>query len=87
MSFKIPEIEQKLQNDVQFHVDVMTSTCPITDEKLKEIKAKTQEDPILKTAFEYTILGWPMYREDVKLAARELYGISKELSVADGLLL
>ena len=84
---KILEIEQKLQNDVQFHVDVITSTWPITDEKLKEIKAKTQEDPILKTAFEYTISGWPMYKEDVKLAARELYGIRNELSVVDGLLL
>ena len=38
---KILEIEQKLQNYVQFHVDVITSTWPITDEKLKEIKAKT----------------------------------------------
>ena len=84
---KIFEIEQKLQNDVQFHVDVITSTWPITDEKLKEIKAKTQEDPILKAAFEYTISGWPMYREDVKLAARYLYRIRNELSVVDGLLL
>ena len=74
-------------NDVQFHVDVISSTWPITDEKLKEIKAKTQEDPILKTAFEYTISGWPMYKEDVKLAVRELYGIRNELSVVDGLLL
>ena len=36
---KILEIEQKLQNEVQFHVDVITSTWPITDEKLKETKA------------------------------------------------
>ncbi|GFN96599.1 Pol polyprotein [Plakobranchus ocellatus] len=81
------EVEQNLQNDIQFHVDVITSTWPITDEKLKEIKAKTQEDPILKTAFEYTTSGWPMYEEYVKLAARELYGVRNELSVVDGLLL
>ncbi|GFO14288.1 Pol polyprotein [Plakobranchus ocellatus] len=81
------EVEQNLQNDIQFHVDVITSTWPITDEKLKEIKAKTQEDPILKTAFEYTTSGWPMYKEDVKLAARELYGVRNELSMVDGLLL
>ncbi|GFN84927.1 Pol polyprotein [Plakobranchus ocellatus] len=54
------EVEQNLQNDIQFHVDAITSTWPITDEKLKEIKAKTQEDPILKTAFEYTTSGWPV---------------------------
>ncbi|GFN99392.1 Pol polyprotein [Plakobranchus ocellatus] len=81
------EVEQNLQNDIRFHVDVITSTWPITDEKLKEIKAKTQEDPILKTAFEYTTSGWPMYKEDIKLAARELYGVRNELSVVDGLLL
>ncbi|GFO27413.1 Pol polyprotein [Plakobranchus ocellatus] len=80
------EVEQNLQNDIQFHVDVIASIWPITDEKLKEIKAKTQEDPISKTAFEYTTSGCPMYKEDVKLAAIELYGVRNELSVVDGLL-
>ncbi|GFR71336.1 Pol polyprotein [Elysia marginata] len=79
--------EQKLQGDVQFHVDVITSSWPVSGEKLTEIRKKTQEDVILEAAFDYTMVGWPAYKEDVKLATRELYGVRNELSVVDGLLL
>ncbi|GFR99333.1 Pol polyprotein [Elysia marginata] len=41
----------------------------------------------INAAFDYTMVGWPAYKEDVKLAARELYGVRNELSVVDGLLL
>ena len=36
---------------------------------------------------EYTLVGWPTYKQDVWLAARELFGVRNELSVCDGLLL
>ncbi|GFR92731.1 Pol polyprotein [Elysia marginata] len=49
------ESEQKLQGDVQFHVDVITSSCPVSAGKLTEIRKKTQEDVILKAAFDYTM--------------------------------
>ncbi|GFS26222.1 Pol polyprotein [Elysia marginata] len=70
-----------------FHVDVITSSWPVSNGKLTKIRKKTQEDVILKAAFDYTMVGWPAYKEDVKLAARELYGLRNELSVVDGLLL
>ena len=41
----------------------------------------------LKTAMEYTLVGWATHRQDVWLAARELFDVRNELSVCDGLLL
>ncbi|GFS23695.1 Pol polyprotein [Elysia marginata] len=58
--------KQKLQVDVQFHVDVITSSWPVSDGKLTEIKKKTKKDVILIAAFDYTMVGWPTYKEDVK---------------------
>ena len=40
----------------------------------------------LKAAMEYTIYGWPQYKEDVQLAARDFFIIRGELSLHDGLL-
>ena len=37
-------------------------------------------------ALEYTLSSWPQYKDDVKLAARELYSVKDDLSEFDGLL-
>ena len=39
-----------------------------------------------RTALEYTVTGRPTYKQDVKLAARDFFAISGELSVCNGLL-
>ena len=77
----------RLQEDVHFHVNMISSSWPVSDAKLKEIRQKTREDVSLKAAFDYTLAGWPIYKQDVMLSARELYNIRNELSVVDGLLL
>ena len=41
----------------------------------------------LRYAMDYVIEGWPEHIHDVKLAAREFYGIRNELSIYDRLLL
>jgi transposase InsO family protein len=57
----------------------------VSDQKLEKLKAETQLDVQLKTVLEYVRLGWPEYKEDCKLAAREYYGIKEELSEFEGL--
>ena len=58
----------------------------MTDAGLAKIREETLKDVNLKAAMEYTIHGWPQYKEDVQLAAREFSIIRGELSIHDGLL-
>ena len=67
-----------LQQDVQDHVNEITSSWPATDSKLSQIRKETVE---------YMLVGWPTHKQDVWLAARELFGVRNKLSVCDGLLL
>lgn len=83
----IPNCEKyDLEDQIEFHVNEITRTWPISDTRLEQIREATQNDINLRYAFEYTVSGWPAYKEDVKLAAREFYGVKGELSVVDGLL-
>ena len=75
------ESSNHLQLDVQDHVNKITSTWPASDSKLSQIRRETQRDLNLKTAMEYTMVGWPMHKQDVWLVARELFGVRNELSV------
>ena len=75
------------QEEVELHVHQVEHSWPMTDTGLERIAAATQTDVILKAAFEYTVCGWPRRKEDVVLAARDMYAIRGELSVSDGLLL
>ncbi|KAK3791109.1 hypothetical protein RRG08_010510 [Elysia crispata] len=76
-----------LHEDVRFHVSMVTSSWPVSDGKLRQLKEKTQQDVSLRTAINYTVMGWPMYKQDVMLAARDLFDFRNELSLYDGLLL
>ncbi|KAK7105840.1 hypothetical protein V1264_017168 [Littorina saxatilis] len=78
--------QNTLETDVQVHVDAVRASWSVSDEKLEALRKATQEDVTLQTALEYTRSGWPQYKEDVKLAAREFYSVKDELSDHDGLL-
>ena len=77
----------RLQNDIEEYVNEVMASWPASDAKLNQIREATQQDVNLKTAMEYTISGWPTHKQDVWLAARDLFNIRQELSVCDGLLL
>lgn len=76
----------KLQEDVSYYVETVTSTWPVSDERLEDIRRETQFDVNLKSALNYTLVGWPEYKQDVMLAARDYFDIRNELSVFNGLL-
>ena len=76
-----------LHEDVRFHVSMVTSPWPVSDGKLRQLKEETQQDVSLRTAINYTVMGWPTYKQDVMLAARDLFDFRNELSLYDGLLL
>ena len=76
-----------LHEDVRFHVSMVTSSWPVSDGKLRQLKEETQQAVSLRTAINHTVMGWPTYKQDVMLAARDLFDFRNELSLYDGLLL
>ena len=67
--------QDHIEEEVTAHVSAITSTWPASDAFLDRICKETEKDICLKTALEYTMTGWPEFREDVKLAARNLYAV------------
>ena len=80
------EDSTQLSEDVDLDVNAITSSWPVSDAKLDQIREETKKDINLKTALEYTVTGWPTYKQDVMLAARDLFAIRGERSVCKGLL-
>lgn len=78
--------ESSSHEEIQAHVSDVQSSWQVSDAGLAKIRAETLKDVNLKAAMEYTIHGWPQYKEDVQLAARDFFIIRGELSLHDGLL-
>ena len=57
--------------EIQAHVSDVQSSWQVSDTGLAKIRAETLKDVNLKAAMEYTIHGWPQYKEDVQLTARD----------------
>ena len=79
--------QDHIEEEVIAHVSAITSTWPASDAFLDRIRKETEKGICLKTALENTMTGWPEFREDVKLAARNLYAVRGELSGWDGILI
>ena len=78
--------ESSSHEEIQAHVSDVQSSWQVSDAGLAKIRAETLKDVNLKAAMEYTIHGWPQYKEDVQLAARDFFIIRGELSLHDELL-
>ena len=72
--------------DVDLRVNAVTSSWPVSEEKLDQIREETKKDINLKIALEYTVTGWPTYKQDDTLAARDIFVIRSEHGVCNGLL-
>lgn len=77
--------ESSTEGDVTAFVDSVRNSWSVTDQKLEYLAEATQADVQLKTVLEYIRFGWPMYKEDCKLSAREFYPLKDELSEFEGL--
>ena len=72
--------ESSSHEEIQAHVSDVQSSWQVSDAWLAKIRAETLKDVNLKAAMEYTtIYGWPQYKEDVQLAARDFFIIRGEL--------
>ena len=73
--------------DIKYYVEMITQSWPIADKRLEIIKEETKKDVCLSIAMEYARSGWPRYKEDVKLGARNLFPVRGSLTIHNGLLL
>jgi hypothetical protein len=80
------QAQKELESDITVYVDAVREAWSISDQKLQALKKATSEDVMLSYALQYTRDGWSQYKEDVKLAARQLFNVKDELSEYDGLL-
>lgn len=86
---RCPAVETQpsnLQSVVEEYVGEIVSSWPASDAKLNQIRMETEADVCLKATREYVVNGWPLYKEDVQLAALSMFPYRGELSVVDGLL-
>ena len=79
--------QKELETDVKVHVYVVRVSWSVSDQKLEELRKATASDVTLSMALAYTRAGWPQYKEDVMIGARELYSIKDELSEYEGILI
>ena len=77
--------KDSFHEEIQAHVNKIQSQWQVTDAGLANIGAETLKDVNLKAAMEYTIHGWPQSKEDVQLAATDLFIIRGKLNIHDGL--
>lgn len=56
-----------MEEDVSLHVSAVTSSWPLSDERLELIRQGTKEDVNLATSLQYNANGWQVHKEDVKL--------------------
>ena len=56
-----------MEEDVSLYVSAVTSSWPLSDDRLELITQGTKEDVNLAMSLPYTADGWQVHEEDVKL--------------------
>ena len=75
------ESNSELQEEIGAYVGSITSSWPISDQRLNDVVNESQKDDVIRAALQYTAVGWPRYIQDVKPELRDLFGIRNELSI------
>ena len=78
-------ISDNVHRESEFESVNAVNYLPMREERIADIRAKTQEDPVLTTLKTTIQHGWPA-KDDVPLQIREYYGQRDELAVTDGLI-
>ncbi|KAK2718380.1 hypothetical protein QYM36_005628 [Artemia franciscana] len=55
----LPDVDTKMQNDIEVFVHTVMKSLPVSDSKLDEIRRETEKDTQLKAVKELILKGWP----------------------------
>ena len=83
----VKQFERELSADITTYVHYVIANKPMSDDRLEEIRALTEDDNVLQEVIHYTLNGWPKYKKDVNIQLHAYHDIRHELSVASGLLM
>ncbi|KAK2707613.1 hypothetical protein QYM36_015351, partial [Artemia franciscana] len=62
----LPDVDTKMQNDIEVFVHTVMKSLPVSDSKLDEIRRETEKDTQLKAVKELILKGWPA-KEEVRI--------------------
>ena len=80
------EIDEAAADQISDFVEQVTSSWPTSDKFIKKVREESSRDIRIMAAIEYTLKGWPAYKDNVDLEAREFFPVRADLSVVDGML-
>ncbi|KAK3085333.1 hypothetical protein FSP39_001659 [Pinctada imbricata] len=83
----ISDFESSTIEDVSAYVDCVIHNKPLSDTKLKEIKACTSTDPVLPDIMRYTLSGWQNKESSLFPEVKPYFSSRYEISISDGILL
>ena len=69
------------------HVNMVMSSLPVSDRKLKEMREHTENDPQMSALKTVIMQGWPESRKQCKTEVIDFWNYRDELSYVDGLIL
>ncbi|KAK2720773.1 hypothetical protein QYM36_004599 [Artemia franciscana] len=67
----LPDVDTKMQNDIEVFVHTVMKSLPVSDSKLDEIRRETEKDTQLKAVKELILKGWPGTRQSSKEQERQ----------------
>ncbi|KAK2720481.1 hypothetical protein QYM36_004385, partial [Artemia franciscana] len=67
----LPDVDTKMQNDIEVFVHTVMKSLPVSDSKLDEIRRETEKDTQLKAVKEPILKGWPGTRQSSKEQERQ----------------
>ena len=82
----LPETTADMEEEIEYYVQSVTQSLPMSPKRIKEIQIASQEDSDIKMAMLYTLSGWPKFESDVPQSVHEMFHIRSQLSVTEGLL-
>ena len=82
----LPDTYPEISEMSNLHVHLITQNLPYTDQKLNEVRSKTESDPILIILKDVILQGWPEKRKDCNSQVLEYWNFRDELSVVDNII-
>ena len=73
--------------EINFHVHTVTSSLPISEQKLLQFKTEIANDQTLQLVKSYVLNGWPKLRHQVHPVVQPFYNVRHDLSCLHDLVL
>ena len=73
--------------ELESYVHLLTSSLPISNVKITQLRTETEKDIALCKVAEYVKIGWPEERKEVDDLAKPYFNIRHELTLNNGLIM